>query len=76
MESTRIAARGRITIPKAIRESARLRPGDLVGFEMDGDRVLMRKVAEASEPDTYLVWLSEALGEWSSPEDEEAWRSL
>ena len=69
-----MAARGRITIPKAIRESALLRPGDLVGFEMDGDRVLMCKVGPDSE--SYLVGLSVALGEWSSPEDEEAWRDL
>ena len=74
MEFAKITARGQTTIPKKIRDSARLQPGDVLGFEVDGDRVVARKVL--SDRNEYLATLSEGLSEWLSPEDEEAFRDL
>ena len=42
MESTKITARGQITIPKTIREAADLREGDMIAFEIEGNRLVMR----------------------------------
>ena len=74
MEMARITSKGQMTIPKKVREAARLEAGDLVALDVDGDRVLMRKIA--TPDDAYLRGVEETLGEWASPEDEDAWRDL
>ena len=74
MELAKITSRGQTTIPKKIREAANLREGDIIAFEVEADHVVVRKVI--STEDDYLKGLSEVLGEWVSPEDEEAWRDL
>ena len=74
MELAKITARGQTTIPKKIREAAGLREGDVIAFEINGDRLVVRKVVPGG--DEYLHGLTEAMGEWLSPEDEEAWRDL
>lgn len=35
----RIGAKGQVVIPKALRERARLQPGDEVAFALDDDRI-------------------------------------
>lgn len=74
MEFSKITARGQTTIPKSIREAADLHEGDLIAFDLRGDDLVLRKVEFGS--DRYLKGVSESMGEWSSPEDEEAWRDL
>ena len=74
MELSRITARGQTTIPKNIRKAANLFEGDVLAFEIEGDCLVVRKVAPSR--DDYLRGLSGALSEWASPEDEEAWREL
>jgi len=63
-----------MTIPKAAREAVRLVEGDLVVVEVEGDRLIVRKLAPGRDP--YLVGVEASLEEWSSPEDEAAWRDL
>ncbi len=43
-------------------------------FTTDGKQVTIRKIELPT--DEYLDSVSETLSEWSSPEDEEAWRGL
>lgn len=74
MQVSRIGARGRTTIPKTIREAAGLREGDLIAFKIEGDRLLLHKVVPGR--DEYLHGVNAMMGEWLSPEDEEAWRDL
>ena len=74
MKSSKITSRGQTTIPKSIREAAGLYAGDVLTFETDGDRVVVRKAGQ--EHDDHLQALSETLSEWTSAEDEEAWRDL
>ena len=74
MDLAKITARGQTTIPKGVREAANLCEGDMLSFEIEGDHLVVRKVA--SGRDDYLHGLSKVLGEWASPEDEEAWRDL
>ena len=74
MELARITARGQTTIPKGVREAANLREGDMLSFEIEGDHLVVRKVAP--DRDGYLHGFPEVLGEWVSAEDEEAWRDL
>lgn len=74
MELARITTRGRTTIPKRIREAADLREGDMVAIEIEGDHLIVSKVALGR--DDYSQGLAEIFGEWTLPEDEEAWRDI
>ncbi len=41
---TRVTAKGRVTIPKAIRDRLKIRPGDAVTFELVADgRIVLAK---------------------------------
>lgn len=70
----KITSKGQMTIPKAAREAARLAEGDLVAVEIEGERLVIRKLVGGRDP--YLVGLEASLDEWNSPEDEAAWREL
>ena len=74
MQLAKIGARGRTTIPKTIREAAGLREGDEIAFKIEGGRLVVHKVVPRR--DEYEHGLSEMMGEWLSPEDEDAWRDL
>ncbi|WP_420617204.1 AbrB/MazE/SpoVT family DNA-binding domain-containing protein [Candidatus Palauibacter sp.] len=69
-----MTTRGRITIPKEVREEANLSRGDLVAFEVEGGSLVAYRVTDGGAG--YYHGLSETLDEWSSPEDEDAWRDL
>ncbi len=70
----KITSKGQMTIPKAARDAVRLEEGDLVVVEVEGDRLILRKLVAGRDP--YLLGLEASLDEWSSPEDEAAWRDL
>ena len=74
MKVARISTRGQTTIPKSIREAAGLYVGDTLAFETDGEQVVVRKVFQGRNDAAQDV--SEAMNEWTSAQDEEAWRDL
>ena len=75
MELARVTAKGQATIPKRIREAAHIREGDMLAFDLDSNnRIIIRRID--STIDSELLALQETLSEWSSPQDEEAWRDL
>ena len=72
---SKLSSKGQITIPKVVRESLDLEPGDEVTFELStGGAVIVRR----AEPDdaAYHLAVSETLGEWCSDADTEAFRYL
>jgi AbrB family looped-hinge helix DNA binding protein len=74
METAKITSKGQMTIPKNIRETAHLKTGDIVALDIEDNHILMRKVTP--EGKSYLHSVQETLPEWSSDEDEAAWRDL
>ena len=74
MELARIGTRGRITIPKRVRAAANLNVGDTLAFDVQADHLVVRKMPVGQ--DAFLRGLAHTLGEWGSPEDEDAWREL
>ena len=75
MELARVTAKGQATIPKRIREAAHIREGDMLAFDLDSNnRIIIRRIE--STIDIELLALQETLSEWSSAQDEEAWRDL
>jgi AbrB family looped-hinge helix DNA binding protein len=74
MVRSRISPKGQITLPKVVREAIGAVPGDMVVYEVEGNTVRLRRV------DPFDVEFHEALArtldEWTSDEDEAAFRDL
>lgn len=71
----RVTAKGQTTIPRAVREALHVAPGDFIAFETGpGGAVTVRRVSPVDIE--YLRALEGALGEWSGPADEEAYRDF
>lgn len=62
-----VTSEGQATIPADLRRSIGLRPGDLVQFELDGDRIVLRKAGPLDH--AWNTAQSRLMGEWDSPED-------
>jgi len=45
MITGRITAKSQTTIPRAVRAALGVGPGDVIGYEIDGDRVVLRRAA-------------------------------
>lgn len=71
----KITAKGRTTIPQAIREALHVGPGDTIAWEVGRDGVASVRRIEALDAE-YLRALEGTLGEWSGAADEKAYRDL
>lgn len=69
-----VTSKGQTTLPRTVREALSLSPGDRVVYEIEGDAVVIRKLAPLDA--AYLGALQTTLSEWSSPEDAEAYDDL
>ena len=65
MINSRITSKSQTTIPRAVREALGLAVGDDVAYEIDGDRVVLRRVAE---PDPFVANFS-TFAEWADETD-------
>ena len=74
METSRVTAKGQMTIPKRLRARCGIREGDTVMLEVVGDRIVLRKVVGPA--DDYLRAVEAGLNEWNSADDEKAWHGL
>jgi AbrB family looped-hinge helix DNA binding protein len=71
----KITAKGQTTIPQKIRAALKVKPGDLLVWEVNASgRVEVRRV-QALEVE-YLKAIEGTLSEWSDTEDEKAYRGL
>ena len=62
------------TIPAPVRALLKLREGDTIAFDIDGEEIRLRKAGTMD-----LQWaaaLRGTLSEWEGPADEEAYRDL
>ncbi len=64
---SRITAKSQTTVPAAVRRALKVKPGDAIGYEIDGDKVTLRSVPLVDPTDpfinnfsTFTEWLSEA----------------
>jgi antitoxin PrlF len=69
-----VTSKCQTTIPRAVRETLSLAPGDTIVYEIEGDSVRMRK--QAALDVSYLRSLQATLSEWESPEDAAAYDDL
>ena len=72
--TSKVTQKYQATIPQAVREKLAIEKGDRIIFEIEDEKVILKKV---SSPDwEYLESVSATLSEWSSDADEEAYRDL
>lgn len=74
MLASKITSKGQVTIPVKVREKLKAKAGDFVAFDLTADGVKIRRVAPFDRE--WHAALGGTLDEWSSPEDQEAWRDL
>ncbi|MBI5446915.1 MAG: AbrB/MazE/SpoVT family DNA-binding domain-containing protein [Deltaproteobacteria bacterium] len=74
MLTSRISAKGQVTIPKEVREELDLGPGDLVEYELREGVVVLRRLEPFDR--AFHAALSETMDEWDTAEDEEAFGDL
>jgi AbrB family looped-hinge helix DNA binding protein len=74
MFASKITSKGQVTIPRQVREKLKTKAGDFIAFDLKGDTVSIRRVAAFDRQ--WHAALSGTLEEWSSPEDQEAFRDL
>jgi AbrB family looped-hinge helix DNA binding protein len=70
----RLTGNGQVTIPKEIRAKRRLKVGDTLICEMEGNSVLLRKAERLDV--TWHRAISSGLEEWASPQDDEGFDGL
>lgn len=68
---SKLTSKAQTVIPKAVREKLGLRPGDLVRYVFEGNRVVIERAPTDVEDDPFATFT-----EWASEADEEAYRSL
>jgi len=72
---SKLSSKGQVTIPKEVRKSLGLEPGDFVTYELSkDDAVILRRVEPYDAP--YHLAVSDTLEEWGSESDEEAFGDL
>ena len=74
MQTSKLSRKGQVTIPGEIRRAMGLGAGDLLAYELREGGILLKRVE--SFDNEFHIALSVTLGEWASPEDEEAFRDL
>ena len=74
MVASKVSSKGQVTIPKEVRETLGVKPGDLVEYEIREGVVYLKRV-EPFDAEFHAA-LSHTLDEWTSPEDDEAFRDL
>jgi antitoxin PrlF len=68
---SRLTSKSQTVIPKAVREKLGLKPGDLLRYVVNDDRIMIEKVRGEAEDDPFATFT-----EWSSEADEQAYKSL
>jgi AbrB family looped-hinge helix DNA binding protein len=74
---TRLTTKYQTTIPAAVRRALGLKAGDRVVFAINGRKVTVAKAKPGLSED--LAWRltrARSMGDWDTPEDDEAFRDL
>ncbi len=74
MRASRLSSKGQVTIPKELRESIGLQPGDMVGYEVKNGIISLTRIEPFDA--AFHAALSDTLDEWVTREDDEAFRDL
>lgn len=74
LASSRMTKKFQTTVPAKVRRLLCLNRGDLIGFEVKGGDVILKKTSPLDV--AFAKAVEQTLSEWTSEEDEEAYRDL
>jgi len=74
LQTSKLTTKFQTTVPTSVRKLLQLKAGDMVGFEIDGQEVKLRRATPLDMAFTQA--LEGTLSEWSSPEDDKAFQNL
>ena len=74
LHTSKLTSKFQATVPTPVRKALQLKAGDMVGFEVEGQEVKLRRATPLDL--AFAQTLEGTLGEWSSPEDERAFKDL
>ena len=74
LQTSKLTTKFQTTIPTSVRKVLQLRAGDMVGFEIDGNEVRLRRATPLDLAFTQA--LEGTLTEWSSKADDRAFKDL
>ena len=74
MQTSKISSKAQITLPRKVREVLGAKAGDLIVYEVEGEVVRLTRLEPFDA--AFHHALSSTLDEWSTEEDEEAYREL
>ncbi len=74
MLTSKLTSKAQTTVPKEVRRILALAPGDVMAYEIQEGRVVLRKAAPIDLD--YVRALQSTLLEWNSPEDADAYNDL
>ena len=73
-QTSKLTVKHQFTVPTSVRKVLQLEAGDMVSFEIEGNEVRMHR---ATPPDAESSQALEGtLGEWSSEQDDQAFKTL
>ena len=74
LHTSKLTSKFQATVPTPVRKALQLRAGDMVGFELEGGEVRLRRATPLDL--AFAEALEGTLAEWSDSEDDEAFKSL
>lgn len=74
LQTSKLTTKFQTTVPTSVRKVLQLRAGDMVGFEIDGNEVRLRRATPLDLAFTQA--LEGTLTEWSTKADELAFKDL
>lgn len=74
LQTSKLTTKYQTTVPTSVRNVLQLKAGDMVGFEIDGDEVRLRRATPLDLAFTQA--LEGTLPEWASKEDDQAFKGL
>ena len=74
MDLSKVSSKGQVTIPRRIREALSVKAGDTIAYEVKDRCVTLRRVEPLDL--AFHAALEHTLEEWTTPEDDEAFRDL
>ena len=74
LHTSKLTTKFQATVPTPVRKALQLKAGDVVGFEVEGNVVRLRRTTPLDL--AFAQALEGTLSEWSSAEDDTAFRNL
>ena len=74
LHTSKLTSKFQATVPTPVRRALQLNAGDLIGFEVQGNEVRLRRTTPLDL--AFAQALEGTLVEWSSLQDDEAFKAL